>query len=274
MKPMKAFKYVDHKGTLPVPFVVQPKLDGHRCLYQNGYLQSQDEHFWNNKMHHHIKEVLEFLPPNLVLDGELYRHGWTLQQIGGAGGVARQTPTENTFKIEYHIFDGFMLNDPMAPFSDRWLMLQNFLVMLPKPICLVQTVQVDSFPMADSYYANFQEAGYEGIMYRDPRAHYGHETLCGNKENRWKTLLKRKEWMDEKFLILDFKVTKGDKGEMGFQMLCVTDEGVDFCVGSGLSDAEIIEFANNPPVSRLAHVRYERLSEAGRPLKPSIEAIE
>lgn len=110
-------------------------------------------------------------------------------------------------------------------------------------------------------------------MYRLPSAPYGFAEECGNKENRWKYLLKRKGWIDDEFLILGFKLTEGEKGNQGFQLLCQTQSGTEFTVGSGLSQEAQTYYSQNSPEGFLAKVRFEMLSDKGVPLKPTLEAI-
>jgi len=110
-------------------------------------------------------------------------------------------------------------------------------------------------------------------MYRNSNSPYGFEEECGNKENRWKRLLKRKEWQDDEFEIIGITSTTGAKGYDGFQLTCKTKQGSTFSVGSGLSTAELAHFLEVDPSGRLARIRYECLSDGGIPLKPTIEAI-
>jgi hypothetical protein len=110
-------------------------------------------------------------------------------------------------------------------------------------------------------------------MYRHPDKPYGFAHNCGNQQNRWPYLLKRKDWMDDDFPIVDFKTTTGAKGFRGFQLTCLLPSGSTFDVGSGLDTLEVDDFTLNSPIGKTAKVKYEMLSDSGVPLKPTILAI-
>lgn len=277
MKPMLAHRFADYNSKLGEMFYVQPKLNGVRALYKSGLFQSRDEKIWNPSVLAHIEaELSTIIPHNYILDGELYHHGWSLQKINGAIAVTRLRPDSPTTQVEYHIFDVIDTNNPSLPFSKRFDLLYDLQesIILKK---LVKTKIVEtsfcSLLAAESLYAYYKNKGYEGLMYRIPYAPYGFLQNCKNKENRWSYLLKRKDWLDEDFLIIDFSTTVGKKGFRGFQLTCVTETGLKFNVGSGLLSSEIDEYTINSPVGRRAKVRYEMLSDLGKPLKPTLEAI-
>jgi DNA ligase-1 len=171
------------------------------------------------------------------------------------------------------VFDVLNVREPAMSFAERNVLLTELLSQVDPCVKLVMTYTCTSSTEADRYYERFKSLGYEGMMYRDPRSPYGLTGHCSNKENRWKYLIKRKEWLDAEFSIVDFTLTRGDKGETGFQLTCETDDGKRFNVGSGLSDAELLEYEANPPLGQQARIRYEVLSDGGIPLKPTIEAI-
>ncbi len=262
---------------MPFPCHVQPKLNGVRCQYQNGIMQSrshglEEPKFWSPAMHTHIREELQHVPVNIMLDGEIYFHGWSLQKINGAGGVNRITPNELTTKLEYHVFDLFDEEHPDYEFSYRRVALQS--LMLFTPIRIVDTFLALDELMMERYYAFFKSHKYEGAMLRKSDSPYGLLENCTNKENRWNYILKRKDWLDEEFEITDFTQTEGEKGEAGFQLTCKGNSGKpSFNVGSGLSDMELAQFAQNPPIGRLATIKFEMYSDLGRPLKPTILLI-
>lgn len=110
-------------------------------------------------------------------------------------------------------------------------------------------------------------------MYRSLHAMYGLSENCGNKENRWKCLLKRKEWLDKEFLIVDFNITQGKKGERGFQLTCDAGNGETFNAGSGLKDDELDYYVENSPIGQWAKVKFESYSDAQIPKQPTVLAI-
>ena len=115
MKPLLSHIYAPHRIIYPVH--VQPKLNGVRALYQAGHFQSRDELPWNNGVLRHLTEPLKgILPEDVILDGELYVHGWPLQKINAAIAVNRYHPTNESPNIEFHVFD---VVDFSKPFDER-----------------------------------------------------------------------------------------------------------------------------------------------------------
>jgi ATP-dependent DNA ligase len=272
MKPMLAFKFADHANKLTYPCHVQPKLNGVRMLYQAGFCVSRDGILWHPTMLQLIRETLESVHGKVVLDGELYKHGWSLQQINGAVSVNRIAPKPQTSQVEYHVFDCAFPMEPELSFMERRHRLLEISSLLVGPVKLVETHAISSASQADKLYTGYKDAGFEGMMYRESKSPYGFQELCGNKENRWKCLLKRKEWLDDEFEVVDFIRTTGAKGEAGFNLICQIGSQT-FSVGSGLSDAELMAYSINPPIGQMARIRYEVLSDSGIPLKPTLEAI-
>ena len=280
---MCAFKWQDHKHKLQLPFFIQPKLNGVRAIYYQGLMQSrgvsnEEGKLWLSNVIHHLKtELDQIIPPTWLLDGEMYLHGLSLQQINSAISVNRLEPSAKTTSIQYHVFDIINTNSLHRSFMERATLLssleEKLVIHQAKNIKVVPTTLVTSEGLDNILYANYRQQGYEGIMYRDPNSPYGFAEECTNKENRWKYLLKRKGWEDGEFEILDFRRTVGEKGEPGFQITCQTSNGKSFHVGSGLSHAEQDFYASNSPVGQLLRLRFEMLSDTGVPLKPTIETI-
>lgn len=274
MKPMLAHKWKDHKHKLTNPIFVQPKLNGIRMLAFQQYLQSRDEHLWQEAMLPQIRkelsEVFSFGDnARYIFDGEIYVHGWSLQQINGAGAVNRKEPNDKTLQLEYHIFDLIDTQDLKAPFSRRSELLESFLEFFYahafKHLRIVNTIQTDH-TAAEHLYRDFKLKAYEGMMYRSSDAPYGLEHTCGNKENRWACLLKRKEWEDEWFPVVGANVGEGKNSDRLGSLVCQMPDYTKFNVGTGYSDAERELFWLNPPSQ--IHVQYEMLSDDGTPLKP------
>ena len=273
MKPMKAFRYDKYHSELPESHFVQRKLNGVRMLHQDGYCLSTGDLYWQPKMLSHIKEALNHIPQNYLLDGELYIHGWSLQRINGAASIKSVEPSANTFKLEFHVFDIIDASQPDLPFSSRIQLLQELIPPNLGPVKLVETILVSSKAQGESLFKTFKEEGYEGSMCRHPDKPYGLPWMCGNQDNRWKYILKRKHWSDGEFNIVGFEKTQGENGELGFRLLCETDEGKEFAVSSGLSDMEVLEYARNPPIGSQVKLRYLCLSDYGLPLNATIECM-
>lgn len=280
---MCAFKWQDHKHRLTLPFFIQPKLNGVRALYYQRQMQSrglgeEQGKLWHpDVIQHLLMDLNRVVPSNWLLDGEMYLHGLSLQQINSAIAVKRVAPSSKTPSIQYHVFDIIDTHNLHLPFLERARLLETLreklVIHQAKAVACVPTTLINVGGLDNTLYGQYRSQGYEGIMYRDPSAPYGFAEECGNKENRWRYLLKRKGWEDGEFEITDFQRTTGEKGNAGFQITCVTKAGKTFNVGSGLSHAAQDYYAQHSPVGQLLKLRFEMLSDTGIPLKPTIEAI-
>lgn len=262
------------------PCFLQPKLNGVRALYQKGTFQSREEKVWKPKILAHIREELEVLNlGDLILDGELYVHGWRLQKINGAIAVKRVEPTEETLKVEYHVFD---VVDNKQSFFDRFWPVYNNLPDM-KYVKFVITHLTHSDDDVKSWFEHYVSSGYEGVMLRTDTPYEFGVTPHGT-EKRSKSLWKYKSWSDGEYICVG--ATKGDgKAAIGIGALVLTTTRLDqypenlpimaqhFNVGGGFSDEDRIEFHKNPPIGKLIRVRYPYLSDEGIPQCPQFEAV-
>lgn len=288
MKPLLAHVYEPHRVIYPC--YVQPKLNGIRALYQGGRFQSRDELPFPVGLLDHLSTPLQTaFGPKVILDGELYVHGWPLQRINAAVTPVRQTPTEDTLKVEYHVFD---VVDFGKSFEERmeWLWQQGgFTVDTPLRQPLTTTAHTEA--IANEFYADFVANGYEGMMYRlgdcpytKPKqanteqrvvAHLRNKFLS-DKDNRCWHLLKRKDWQDDEFVCEGVAEGEGKyAGTLG-ALKCVCSSGWGhFTVSGGLTDALRDKYWDHPEliIGKQIKVRYLCLSSDGIPLNPTIEAI-
>lgn len=286
MKPLLAHIYEPHRVTYPC--YVQPKLNGIRALYQNGRFQSRDGMpFPEGLLDHLAQPLLGIFGPEVILDGELYIHGWPLQRINAAVTPVRQKPTEDTLKVEYHVFDIVNFNHSFADRLPKVPRLRYSVKDLQGPIWFVQTVHCGTATLADELYAQFVSAGYEGMMYRlgdcpyttpkqlAPMGYLPRNKYLSDKDNRCWHLLKRKDWQDDEFLFHSIQPTIGKLNEPGFILTCHSKSPTipTFNLGSGLSRSEVDFYISEPPVGRQVKVKYLCLSKEGIPLNATILAI-
>lgn len=310
MKPLLAHIYEPHRVTYPC--YVQPKLDGIRALYQNGRFQSRDEMPFPEGLLDHLAQPLLgiFGSNHAPKDGELYVHGWPLQRINAAVTPVRLKPTEDTLRVEYHVFD---VVDFTLPFWARHNVnnrsdLRNWHENAGDPTkeCLFKSNKIPQVNFiesnlvyneqeADQLYARFVSNGYEGMMYRlgdcpytIPKQRHDalpltHRWTCpvsksgflSNKDNRCWHLLKRKDWQDDEFLFHSIQPTVGKLNEPGFILTCHSKSSTipTFNLGSGLSRSEVDFYISEPPVGRQVKVKYLCLSKEGIPRNATILAI-
>jgi DNA ligase-1 len=107
-----------------------------------------------------------------------------------------------------------------------------------------------------------EAAGGEGLMLRQPGSAY--------VEGRSSTLLKVKSFFDAEAKVVGYKAGAGrHKGRTG-ALLVVTPAGVEFAVGTGLSDRER---ESPPPVGSVITYRYQELTDGGVPRFPTYVAV-
>ena len=197
--PMLALEYQTHGHTLPSEIYFQPKLDGIRCVANNCELKSRKNTYINSVPH--IKELLRALPDQVILDGELYNHGWDFQTH--LTNIRPDSPTLNFLQVKYHVFD--LQSDD--PFYIRLEKLQEILKDFPRDhIQLVPTTKGhrrDIESITDKYISD----GYEGAILRNPNVLYEYSS-------RSTSLLKYKRRDTTEFQIVGWTAaTKGkEKG--------------------------------------------------------------
>jgi DNA ligase-1 len=288
MKPMLAHHYTPQRAVFPC--IGQPKLNGVRAMWLGTYLMSRgrpDEPGieWHPGVLPHIftalKRLTELSGQLLYLDGELYCHGKSLQEINSRVAVKRVSPHSSCFEIKLNIFDIIS----HAPFSKRMQWLRNMDATVGTDpnirdgIEFVESTYLNTPNEAESFYKLQKQLKFEGAMYRDPSSPYGMESLCGNKENRWKYLLKRKSELDGEGIIVGM-----EKGKAGKQfehvmgaILLELPNGKRFRAGSGvqIQHRALITEIIDELVANRTRVRYlyDELSDTGLPLRARIECI-
>jgi hypothetical protein len=277
MKPMLAKKYNGRNITFPC--YIQPKLNGIRALWlpDTGLLSrgrpGEPGILWKPSVLPQIHENLKSI--TIPLDGELYCHGLSLQEINKRVAVKRNTPHDDCGVIVYNVFD-----TPMPlPFFKRLEYINDIKNAGLDYVTGVETYYCSSSSFGDKCHSLNLSDGYEGSMYRTAIDPYGFEHACGNQENRWNYLLKRKDWLELDATIIGFEeehdINGHPKDTLG-SFVCRTDEGKEFCAGSGLTAYQRSHYwpLRHLLVGSRVNIKYEMLSDSGIPLKPSIVFVD
>ena len=234
------------------PYLVQPKLDGWRCraVRVGGVylLLSSEENMIVSVPH--INESLDKLLSSHELDGELYVHGWSWEEIDSVVSRTKNLhPDHNA--IEFHVFD-VVVGGPQYARSKVIPELD-----LKPP--LFYTITVPCWTLEDIMrtYDQFVEQGYEGIVVR----HIDNEYV----RRRSPLLMKFKPKKDDFYEIIDYKeeIDKdgNPKGRLGALVCRGSDETV-FSVGSGLTDDDRRDLwdTREALAGKLCHVQYQHLT--------------
>ena len=293
MKPLLAHTY--EPRLVSFPCYVQPKFNGVRALYQNGAFQSRDELPWTPGVLNHLAvQLLELFGPEVVLDGELYHHGWPLQRINGAVAINRREPNEDTIQVDYFVYDQVRFD---LPFVERFTEVSEKLKsIVPSPElgspCAATTIQVETLEQVNKFYALCVDQKFEGIMYRlgdcpytVPKQSTSITSLIGNprsraralsdKDNRTWHLIKRKDWQDNEFLITGLVEGEGKRTSMVGAIELIARNGKSFRCGTGFTEDEAIRWWDNQAliVGHFAKIQYLVLSSDGIPMNNSLIQI-
>lgn len=229
------------------------KLDGVRCVAKCRWklsgveitIESRTGQLWD--VPHIVQELHQIMKPGDILDGELYVHGPSLQEITSA--VKRtdaQEKYEKAFKkhekalsdlqesgkpmalklsedlsdalniltirdsLEFHVFDLVVMD---TPFSERYTMLLNYAsdqFFYSGKVKLVSYSYASSIADLETLIKVYIDEGYEGLMYRTKDGLY-------ESGKRSAGLWKFKLFLDEEFEIIGKHVDK--QGYVVFELI-------------------------------------------------------
>lgn len=154
--------------------------------------------------------------PNIILDGELYRHGWSLAKISGL------SRTEQLINEHEHLyFCCYDIVDENKTFEERLKILNDIKNNRPSnsKLKIVEHTKVHGFDNIMKYHNDFVSLGYEGAVIRVPDAKY--KCNARNKEH----MIKFKVFSDDEFKIKGLVDGLRDE-DMCFLM--ETKEGYEF----------------------------------------------
>lgn len=261
-------------------FFISRKIDGGRALffYKDGEIHTSSRgggnydyptsHIRNNQ------KLIDYfkLHPDLVLDGELYVFGYSLQRLSGC---MRLEDGELPFKLQYYVYDIVDLNkpfrerykiiqqlkndlnlgfDPNKSFKDDELMIQIL------PQVEIKNDKTEIWKLHDQYVAE----GWEGAVLRDP------DSLYKPGSRGW---LKCKRRKDSEFTTIGYELGLRGVEDLVFKMK--TDDGKEFLakpVGSREVKDSLFADINNI-IGKKATCTYFYLSDDGVPLQPVWKSV-
>jgi DNA ligase-1 len=262
--PMLAQEYKKQIKKIKFPCFIQPKLDGYRMIYnpktKKCTTRTGKEYgiLYDTELYKELREM------NVCLDGELYIHDKSVsfESYGILRKTKNLTETEKKLinKIEYHVYD---IVDDKKTYKSRKRIIQEFDEM--KLINVVPTFLCKSFDDIEKYHLNFVEDGYEGSMIRNSEGMY-------RKKHRSCDLLKKKDFDDDEFRIVDYTYEKDTKGndENLIVWICETKDKKKFNVQSKGTREERQEIFKNAEeyIGQKLSVQYFGLTNDGIPRFP------
>lgn len=271
LKPMLA-KSSDsvQNSVLNKPMFVSKKLDGVRCMmkYVDGKVVtiSRGGKNYDASTVHITKELEDLfkLYPDIILDGELYRHGMHLQEISG---IARlETWEDRCNKLQYWIYD---IADGEKDFNERLDLLIDLKLLVEdkkyENIFVLEHEYTESWSQIQKLHDKWVQEGFEGAVARKPFKVYGFG-------KRGSDMIKIKMYKDDEFLIVDYKDGLRDED---FCFICETPDGKPFAakpMGTREQKAEYLDNIDNI-IGKMGTVKYFDISKDGIPLQPVFKTI-
>lgn len=254
------------------------KIDGTRCsfYYKDGVIKTASrgggnydpacQHFINNK------KLISFFEnhPDYILDGELYKHGKSLQQISGAARLEKNA--YDCDWLEYYIYDVMI---PNMPFKDRLEILEEIkeelnLEFNPERIWkegelqmqMVPQVKVSGWLNIKNLHDKYVSEGWEGVVIRDPSKNY----KFGGRGNE---MIKVKMYQDSEFLVVG--IEPGLRGIEDMVFVLETSDGKQFKakpLGDRALKAEYWENFKEKYKGHMGECKFFYYSDEGVPLQP------
>lgn len=248
------------------------KLDGTRMLMycKNGIVQTASRGGGQyNAATKHIREntIIKELfrqHPDLILDGELYKHGseWPLQRISGLARLKEWS--EECGQLEFWIYDYIS----EQPFKERLEVLNELRTLFSNDpsIKICEHVLISSYSEAKQLHDQWVEEGFEGLCARNPDREYG-----VNKRSAL-YLVKLKMFTDDEFLITGIKEGLREE-DMCF--ILQTKNGVEFAAKPVGTAEQRRHYLSHPEeyVGKMGTCKYFYYSKDGVPQLPVFKCV-
>lgn len=252
---------------------VSRKVDGVRCLMycKNNLIQTSSRGGGNyNVATKHLREdpilrEIFYQNPDLILDGELYKHSadWPLQRISGTARLHEwNSECEN---LEYWIFDFI---DTTKTFEERYKILKELKKIIPEDskIKILEHKKLSGFLDIKKEHDKYVQEGFEGLCARNPDRIYG----INKRSSIY--LLKLKMRKDDEFKIIGVKPGLRDE-DMCF--ILQTNNKKEFAA-KPVGDTENRKYFfthQNEFIGKMATCTYFTLSQDGIPIQPVLKSI-
>lgn len=263
IRPMLANDYVGWVGQC----YAQPKLDGMRAL-------ANKEGLWSRGNIRvvatpHIEGALKIFFqtwPHIILDGELYNHNFH-DNFNMIMSLCKKT-TRISFEdferskehIQYWVYDMFDTDNLNLTFEERWEFLRNQL--FNNNIDYVRktpTKHISTKEDLDVNYLKLLELGFEGQIVRLNTPYL---------EKRTSNLLKRKDFVDQEFELLDIEEGAGQWSGFAKRALCEDANGNRFAAGISGTQEYCLQLLCEKRKYKAVTVKYHALTPDGIPRFP------
>lgn len=278
-EPMLARTYKTGETVLDLAsgrYASQPKFDGIRCVTTSkGMFSREGQPIVSCP--HIVKATADFFKhfPDATLDGELYNHDLKdnfqkiVSLVKRPKNISTETLAETRELVKYYIYDVYFTSKPETSFYDRMIFLNTAWErgLFDRTCEIVETkFRVDTQEQLDDLNCDYIEDGYEGQMIRD-----GHSAYQPGK--RPVALLKRKEFDDSEFVIIEINDGLGNWTGKAKSIKFRMDDGTEFSAGvKGTVDFAKDIFANKDYwIGKKATVQYFGLTNDGKPRMGTVQ---
>ena len=268
-------------------WLISRKLDGVKALfyYKDGEIHTASrggEHYDYSTEHlRTYPPLVSFFKenPTVILDGELFVRGKSLQQISGAARMEKNA--YDCDWLQYWIYDCYDTSDPEKTAADRWSFLVEelhckngiFIYYDPEndeikdPIRLLNHQIVDGWDNMKFLHDIWVSEGFEGAVITDPSKPYKPGARCNN-------LIKIKQYKSEDFKVIGYKL--GLRGSEDMTFTCEFEDGRTFeamPVGDRATKEEYVENFETKYKNHLAECTYFNYSEDSIPTQPKLRVF-
>ena len=260
------------------------KIDGLRALIYMGedgklHTASRGAMNYDASMYEILSNqtLIELFKENkgLIMDGEAYHHGLSLQQLNS---IARTQKTATDYSIlQFYWYDVVDVN---STFDERWAYMNDIkdvynLSFDPEKIFKRDELRIQFVPqqLVSGYdnmlklHNQYVEEGWEGLVIRDPDVVY-------RPNGRTNDMIKIKVYKSEDFLVTGYEL--GLRGSEDMVFICETSDGKEFKakpLGDRLQKEEYVENFDSLYKGHVGECKFFYYSDDGVPLQPCFKAF-
>lgn len=244
------------------------KLDGVRCMIfkRDGVIRTASRGGLNYDVStKHIREnpdVIKFFEknPDVILDGELYHHGISLQRLSGIAKL--KTWSNRCLILEYWIYD-YVSKDV---FSKRHEQLMEWKEQYPEMTIIDHTLK-NGWTDIKREHDRYCSEGFEGLVMRSPKKEYGPDKRSAMY------MVKLKEYQDDEFEVVGYN--EGFRPIVDMCFTCITKDGKKFDakpIGDKILKQYYIDNMNDL-IGKKGTVKFFNYSDSGVPTQPTFKCF-
>lgn len=278
---------VTNKKIFDKEWLISKKLDGVKALfyYKDGEIHTASrggsDYDYSTEHLRTYPPLVKFFKenPTIILDGELFVRGKSLQQISGAARMEKNAYDFNW--LQYWIYDCYNTSNPEIKAIDRWTFLieelnhKNGIFVycnpgddeIDDPVRLLKHQLVEGWDNMKILHDLWVSEGFEGAVITDPSKPYKPGARCNN-------LIKIKSYLDDTFKIIGYEL--GLRGSEDMVFICELKDGRTFKampIGSRETKEEYVQNFEQKYKNHLGDCTYFSLSDDGIPTQPKFRCF-